>query len=158
MANYSATLETQIPREEAFAYLSDFSNTEEWDPGTVQAERIGEGPIGEGSEFRLVAAFLGRETALTYRVVEHEPPNAVSFRGENSTVISLDRVTIVTAGTGTRITYDARLTLKGPLKLADPLLALAFKRVGDRALAGMRDTLARKQAEMGARVSVSERS
>ncbi len=158
MANYSATLETQLPREEAFAYLSDFSNTAEWDPGTVQAERLGEGPIGEGSEFRLVVAFLGRETALTYRVVEHEPPSVVSFRGENSTVLSLDRITIVTAGRGTRITYDARLTLRGPLKLADPLLALAFKRVGDRALAAMRETLARKQSEAGARLSVSERT
>ena len=145
MAHYKATLETQLPDERVFAYLSDFSNTAEWDPGTVRAERVDEGPIGEGSEFRLVAAFLGRESAITYRVVGYDPPHAVSFRGENSTVVSLDRVTIAPTNTGTRITYDAKLTLKGPLKLADPLLALAFKRLGDQALAGMRDTLARKQ-------------
>lgn len=158
MAHYQATLETQLPRDRVFAYLSDFANTEEWDPGTVRAERIGEGPTGEGSEFRLVAAFLRRESAITYRIVEYDPPNAVSFRGENSAVVSLDQVAFVSTGTGTRITYDAKLTLKGPLKLAGPLLALAFKRVGDRALAGMRDTLARKQAEMGGRVNVSERT
>ena len=147
MAHYKATLETRLPGEEVFAYLSDFSNTEEWDPGIVRAERVGEGPIGEGSEFRLVAAFLGRQSAITYRVVGHDPPHAVSFRGENSTVVSLDRVTLTRTSTGTRITYDAKLTLKGLLKLANPLLALAFKHVGDRALAGMRDTLARKQTE-----------
>lgn len=146
MANYNATLETRLPAETVFAYLSDFSNTKEWDPSTVHAERVDDGPIGKGSEFRLVAAFLGRESAITYRTVEYDPPNAVAFRGENRTVVSRDRIAITGAGGGTRITYDAELTLKGLLKIADPVLAAAFKRVGDRALAGMRATLARMQA------------
>lgn len=72
-------------------------------------------------------------------------PNAVTFRGENSSVVSLDRITFEPSHGGTRITYDAELALKGPFKLFDPLLALAFKRVGDRALAGMRETLATLQ-------------
>ena len=46
---------------------------------------------------------------------------------------------------GTLVTYDADLALKGPLKLADPLLGLAFNRVGDRALAGLRKTLGTQQ-------------
>lgn len=150
MANYKAALETQLPTEEVFAYLSDFSNTKEWDPSTVQAERADDAPIGEGSEFRLVAAFLGRESAITYRVIEYDPPSTVSFRGENSTVVSLDRIAVAPAGTGSRITYDAKLTLKGLLRLTDPLLAVAFKRVGDRALAGMRATLAHKSAHLNA--------
>jgi hypothetical protein len=44
-------------------------------------------------------------------------------------------------GRGTRVTYDADLSLKGPLRLADPLLALAFRRVGDRARDGLRARL-----------------
>ena len=155
MANYTATLETQLPAAAVFAYLSDFSNTEEWDPGTVQAERVDDGPIREGSEFRLVATFLGRESVISYRVVEYDPPSIVSFRGENSTVVSLDRIAVAAADTGSRIKYDAELTLKGPLKLADPLLAVAFERVGDRALAGMRATFARKQASESERVNVA---
>jgi hypothetical protein len=155
MATYKAVLETQLPAEEVFAYLSDFSNTEEWDPSTVQAERVHGGPISEGSEFRLVAVFLGRESAITYRMVEYDPPSTVGFRGENATVISLDRIAVVSTDTGSRVTYDAKLTLKGLLKLADPLLALAFRRVGDRALAGMRATLARRQAGKGERVELA---
>ncbi len=149
MASYKATLETDLPAEEVFTYLSDFSNAEEWDPGTVRAERADGERIGEGSEFRLVAAFLGRESVITYRTVEYAPPSTVTFRGENSTVVSLDRVTVEVAGTGSRITYDAQLTLKGLLKVGNPLLAVAFKRLGDRALAGMRATLLRKQAIKG---------
>ena len=142
MARYRASIETQWTPEEAFAYLSDFSTSEEWDPGVVEAERVGGGAVGEGTEFRLVAEFLARKTPLTYRLVEYEPSRAVTFVGENASVASHDRITFETTATGTRVTYDAELRLKGLLRLAEPLLALAFNRVGDRALAGLDEVLA----------------
>ena len=88
-----------------------------------------------------MADFLGRKAALTYRIVEFEPGKAVTLRGENATVVSLDRITFEPSDGGTRVTYDADLALKGPLRIADPLLGLAFDRVGDRALEGLRETL-----------------
>lgn len=141
MARYTATVDTPRPPDEVFEYLSDFSTTAEWDPGVVEAQRIGDEPITQGSEFRLVADFLHRKTTLTYRIIEYDPPNEVTFRGENASAVSLDRITLEASKGGTRITYDAQLTLKGAFKLADPLLGLAFRQVGDRALAGMRRTL-----------------
>ncbi len=141
MAHYNASLDTPRPPDEMFTYLSDFSSTQEWDPGVIEAERLGDAPVREGTEFRLLASFLGRKIPLTYRIVEYDPPSAVTFRGESSTVVSLDRITFEPFDVGTRITYDADLALKGPLKLAEPLLRIAFKRVGARALAGLRKTL-----------------
>jgi carbon monoxide dehydrogenase subunit G len=141
MAHYTASIETPRPPAETFAYLSDFSTTEEWDPGVITAERLGDAPIGEGTEFRVVADFLGRKAALTYRIIEFEPAEAVTLRGENATVVSLDRITFEPSDGGTRVTYDADLALKGPLRIADPLLGLAFDRVGDRALDGLAEVL-----------------
>ena len=145
MAHYNASVNTPRPPGEVFAYLSDFSTTAEWDPGVIEAGRLGNAPVGEGSEFRVVATFLHRKTPLTYRIIEYDPPNAVTLRGENSTVVSLDRITFEPSDGGTRITYDADLALKGPFKVADPLLALAFNRVGDRALTGLRKTIRTKR-------------
>jgi hypothetical protein len=39
------------------------------------------------------------------------------------------------------VTYDAELQLKSVLKVADPLLGLAFRRIGDRAAVGLRRVL-----------------
>ena len=142
MAHYRASIDTQHTCEDAFAYLSDFSTTREWDPSVVEAERLNGQAVGEGSEFRLVAEFLGRKNELTYRIVEYDPPHAVTFLGENATVVSRDRITFDSTAVCTRVTYDADLALKGALRIADPVLALAFNRVGDRALAGLRSTLA----------------
>ena len=76
-----------------------------------------------------------------YAITELDPPRRVTFSGENSTVTSLDTITVEPAAQGTTVTYDADLQLKGALKLADPLLALAFKRIADNALAGLRRQL-----------------
>lgn len=141
MARYHATLDTARPLEEVFAYLSDFATTQEWDPGIVRAERVGTASVGAGTEFRLLARFLGRTTPITYRITEYDPPRSVTFVGENAAVVSRDRMTFEPAGGGTRVRYDADLTLKAPLRLADPLLRLVFDRVGDRALAGLERAL-----------------
>ena len=143
MARYRASIDTAWTADDAFAYLSDFSTSAEWDPGVVDARRLDRGKLGEGSEFHLVAEFMGRKTPLTYRITEYDPPRAVTFVGENATVVSHDSITFETIPTGTRITYDADLRLRGALRVAEPLLGLVFNRVGDRALAGLRTVLGR---------------
>ena len=141
MAHYRASVLTRLPREEVFAYLSDFSTTEEWDPGVAEGERVGDQPVGIGTEFELVTDFMGRKTPITYRIVEFDPPNEVYLVGENATVVSRDRMTFEVQGGRTRVSYDADLSLKGPLRVADPLLGLALRHIGGRALAGLRRKL-----------------
>ena len=61
MAYYRAQLDVRRPIDEVFAYLADFSNTEEWDPGVISAKKRGEGPVAVGTEFKVVSRFLGQE-------------------------------------------------------------------------------------------------
>lgn len=153
MAHYLGTLETSRPAEEVFAYMSDFSTTGEWDPGVAEAQRLDQKAIGVGSEFRVVAAFLGREIPLVYRITEYDPPRLTTLRAESSTVVSLDTITVESHGGVTHITYDANLSLQGALKLFDPVLALVFKRLGDRALAGLRGKLGTAEPKQLPRLS-----
>lgn len=149
MARYRATIFTPLPPTEAFAYLSDFSTTAEWDPGVVHAERLTPGAPGLGSEFRVTVTSLGRETSLTYRIVAHDAPRAVTLSGANCSVLSTDTITFEpTADGGTRIGYDAELRLRGPLRLADPVLGIALRRIGDRARAGLAQQLGPQQSHV----------
>ena len=143
MARYVATVESPRAQEDVFAYLSDFSTTQEWDPGVAEAARLDDGPVAVGSRFNVVAEFMGRKTPLVYVVVAYDAPHSITLRGDNATVISLDTIAFEpTAAGGTRVSYDADLKLKGPLAIGDPLLKLVFNRIGDRAVAGLRDALA----------------
>ncbi len=141
MAHYQASFLTPTPQPQAFAYLSDFTNAADWDPGIVAAERVDGGPIGGGSTFRLFAQMLGRRVALTYRIVEFDPPRTVAFLCEGRGCVSHDRITFQDTAAGTCIRYDADLAPRGLLRLVDPLLGLLFRRIGDRARAGLREAL-----------------
>ena len=136
------SVETPAAPAAVFTYLSDFTTTNEWDPGTVRTTLLsGEG--GAGTKYHNVSKFAGRETELTYEVIEHRPDSRFVIRGENKTVIARDTIDIEPAGTGSRVTYTADFEFRGVAKYAAPLLAPAFKKLGDEAEQGLREALAK---------------
>jgi hypothetical protein len=89
-----------------------------------------------------VSRFLGRRVPLEYRVTEFDRPTRVVLAADEPVIRSTDEIRVTAANGGSRVTYDAVLTLKGPLGfLADPFLGLAFRRIGGRAAAGLREAL-----------------
>lgn len=144
MARYEATVLATRPINEVFDYLSDFSNVEEWDPGVVVAEALDSDPHREGARFRVVSSFLGREVPLVYETIRYEPPHRLVLRAESGSVVSLDTMTFEPApGDGTLVSYDADLSLKGLARAGELPMRLLFKRVGDRAKAGLQEALSR---------------
>ena len=143
MMKIDRTVETSAPTAEVFDFLADFTNTEEWDPGTVRTDRIS-GNGGVGTAYANTSRFLGRNTDLTYVVEIYEPGKRVRLRGENKTVVAHDTMTFVpTATGGTSVRYVAEFDLKGMARMVAPLLTPAFTRLGDSASEQMRATLDR---------------
>jgi carbon monoxide dehydrogenase subunit G len=136
------SVETAAAPAAVFAYLSDFTNTNEWDPGTVKTE-LASGDGGVGTTYRNISKFMGRETELTYEVVQHRPDYRFALRGENSSVVANDTMEITPLGEGSRVTYTADFEFKGFGRLVAPLLKPALKKLGDEAETGLRDALAK---------------
>jgi carbon monoxide dehydrogenase subunit G len=130
------------PLDEVFAYLSDFTTTTEWDPGTVKTVRTA-GDGGVGTEYANTSTFAGRETQLVYVVHELIPNQRIALRGENKTVIARDTMTFRATGSDTEVTYTADFTFKGIARLIAPLLRPAFARLGNDAQTGMAAALRR---------------
>lgn len=142
MARYVATVPSTRSADDAFAYVADFRSVAEWDPSVQRAALTTDGaPIRVGAGFRVSVAMLGRTTSLDYEIVELVPGTRVVLRGESRTFVSTDTVTVVPRGTGSELTYDADLALKGVLRLADPVLGFAFGRLGQAAEAGLLEHL-----------------
>ena len=133
------TTATQVGK--VFAYLSDFETTTQWDPGTVRTTRV-DGDGGVGTVYRNTSTFAGRTTDLTYVVTRVRAPELIQLRGENATVVAVDTMALAEIPDGTRVTYRAEFTFKGAWRFVAPLLAPAFRRLGDQAEAGMRTALA----------------
>jgi uncharacterized protein YndB with AHSA1/START domain len=142
MTTLERTVRVDRPLDRVFDYLSDFTTTTEWDPGTVETVRVS-GDGGVGTTYRNTSKFAGRKTELTYVVDELVPGKAFSLRGENGTVVAHDTMTFRETPSGTEVTYRAEFELKGLAKYVAPLMAPLFKRLGDEAEKGMRETLER---------------
>ena len=137
MARYVVHVRTQKSPAEAFAYMADLRNFADWDPGVERVEQVtGEGADIDASFDVDVKGIVGSLT-LRYEIIEYEPPHQVVARAESRVLTSLDTITVAGDDDGSIVTYDAELTLNGPLGLADPLLGLTFDRIGDRAARGL---------------------
>ena len=130
------------PLNKVFAYLSDFTTTTEWDPGTVKTVRTS-GDGGFGTEYLNTSTFAGRETQLTYVVHELVPNQRIALRGENKTVIAHDTMAFREVAGGTEVTYTADFTFKGLARLFARFMGPAFKRLGNEAETGMAAALAK---------------
>jgi carbon monoxide dehydrogenase subunit G len=131
MVDVTRTFDVATPLREVLDYLKNFANAEEWDPGTLSCDPLGDGPVAVGSRWHNVSKIAGVETELDYELTRLEPGRVV-FVGRNDTATSTDDISLVAAAErpGTTITYHATIEFHGAAKLAAPLAKVAFEKVG----------------------------
>jgi len=143
MAHYRGTVLSLRSPEDTFDYLARFSSAAQWDPSVGEAEDLDPGPVGIGSRFRIVVKTAGLPVELRYEVVEYERPDRVRLIAETATFTSDDTIVVRETATGTEVTYDADVRLKGPLRLFDLAMRVGFSRVAGRAREGLQKQLSR---------------
>ncbi|MGH1562820.1 SRPBCC family protein [Mumia sp. DW29H23] len=143
MVAVSRTLTVDKPLAEVFAYLSDFTTTEQWDPGTVETTRVS-GDGGVGTRYRNVSKFLGKSVELTYETTRFEPDAVFEVTGHNDSVTTKDHLVFASTGSGTQVRYVADFAFHGAVdKIPDAILRLPLERLADKTVRQMQDTLAR---------------
>ena len=151
MARYIVHVHTPLPPDQAFDYMADLSNFAEWDPGVIRARQVeGEEPA-HGAAYDVTVKGFPQPVTLRYRLDGFERPDRFVARAESSLLTSLDTIVVSPDGDGSVVTYDAELTLNGPLGLADPLLSVVFDRIADRAATGLIAALNGQRVEEPAR-------
>ncbi|MDH4141525.1 MAG: SRPBCC family protein [Chloroflexota bacterium] len=150
MTKLHERIETNLPVDEAFAYIADFANSSQWDPGVDTSERIDDGPVGLGARYRLGVRIRDRVAPMEYRITTWEPTSRVVLTGEGSGVSAVDEIQFEKTATGTAIEYTADIRLGGWMRLIQPFVGGAFEKIAKDALDGMQRALdERAEAEAG---------
>jgi carbon monoxide dehydrogenase subunit G len=127
--------------EDVFDYLSDFENTNEWDPGTVRTTRTS-GDGGLGTTYDNTSEFMGRRTELTYETIGFDRPTFFSARGRNKTATATDSLTFTRDGDRTQIHYRADFEFHGIVRYVAPLVVKPkLDSLADETVEQMRRTL-----------------
>lgn len=147
MAILREQINTALPLDRAFAFIADFANAAQWDPGVATSERSGTGPVGVGARYRLGVRLRGKVSPMDYVITGFEPSRRVVVTGTGSGVEAVDDIRFEATETGTRIDYMADIRLKGLMRLAAPFAGGAYAKVARDARDGMQRTLDRMAAE-----------
>lgn len=150
MTTLHERIETTLPIDEAFAFVADFANASQWDPGVATSERIDAGPVGLGARYRLGVRMRGRVAPMEYRITTYEAPTRVVLTGEGSGVAAVDTIHFDATPTGTAIDYTADIRLGGWMRLIEPFAGRAFEKIAKDALGGMQRALDERAAGRGA--------
>jgi carbon monoxide dehydrogenase subunit G len=143
MARFVDSVPTPWSMEDAFSYMADLRHFTEWDPGTRKVELVDGAAPGRDAVYDVTVSVGSRSATLRYNVVEWEPPHRVAILASNAVMQSHDEIVIDRIESETLITYDARVTLRGPLKVFDRWLDRRFQAMGERAAAGLRERVQR---------------
>ncbi|MEL6982331.1 MAG: SRPBCC family protein [Actinomycetota bacterium] len=141
MARYVAKVTTNRSPEDAFAYMSDLTNFAEWDPGVTKVEVVEGAELDPPLEVDVTVTSVVGELTLRYALTQFEPHRRAVAKAETRILRSLDIILVEPTDDGCVVTYDAELTLRGPLAPLGGLLQPAFNKIGDKAAAGMADAL-----------------
>ena len=142
MTRIHERIQTALPIEDAFDYVADFANNEEWDPGTDSSTRIDDGPVERGARYKLAVRMGGRVAPMEYRIRDFQRPHRVVLVGHGSGVDAVDDIRFERTDDGTAIDYTADIRLGGILRLVQPFLGGTFAKIGRDAAAGMTQALA----------------
>lgn len=135
------TLTVPRPVESVFDYLSDFTHTNAWDPGTIETTRVS-GDGGVGTTYANTSEFLGRRTSLEYETVAVDRPTKLQFRGHNKMATATDTMTFTAVGAGTQIHYRADFDFGLLINLVAPLfLKGKLEKVADETMEQLEKTL-----------------
>ena len=144
-------IDTTLPPGEAFAFVADFENAAEWDPGVATSRRVvtasgAREPVGVGSRYELGVRMAGRVAPMEYVVRTWEPPQRVVLMGSGSGVEAVDDIRFSATPDGTRIDYTADIRLRGLMRIFAPFAGGALRSVARNARDGMQRTLDRRAA------------
>ncbi len=119
--------------EDVFAYFADFRNYSAWQNSTEEMVQTSEGPLGVGSTFRVTAKFLPMmKPRFSGRVIEYDPPNKMAMETSGGAPFSATgSYSFEPIEGGTRMTFNGTLTMKGLLKLTEPLMRTSLRKQGE---------------------------
>lgn len=140
MIRMSRQVHTSAPTAVSFAVLSDFTTTEEWDPGTVSTRRIsGDGEVG--TRYANVSRFAGRTVETEYTVIALDRGRRIVLRGRNPGVLATDTMTVEATADGSVVTYTVEFEFQGAVRFIEPLLRPVVARLMRSGAEGLRAVL-----------------
>ena len=121
MLKFSADLKVNRPVAQVFTWLTNAENQGKFDKSSLKMDLLTPGPWRAGSQFKELRDLGGRKTEVLSEVSELEPNRRFVIRSKTGPDW-LGTWNFEPEGAGTRLRWTGQLTLKGFVRLLEPLI------------------------------------
>ena len=129
---------------DAFALFADYRRDGEWRPAVVSMTVEPAGPLRLGSQITEVVRFAGRDWVTPTVVTAFAPGRSLHYEGGNEQ-LSITGARVVSADAqGARIEQTMQITMRGAMRLFEPVLAASYRRLARQDLARLAALLDRR--------------
>ncbi len=134
------------PVEDVFDYVADECNEPSYNAQMRLAEKISDGPIGVGTQFRAEVVSGGRPVSMVIEFIEYERPRRLVSKTTMSSMDIAYTLTFKPVREGTRMRWSGEIQPHGMVKLMGPLVAWLGRRQELRIWTGLKGLLEGKEA------------
>ena len=134
------------PVEDVFDCVADECNEPRYNAQMRLAEKISDGPIGVGTQYRAEVVSGGRPVSMVIEFTEYERPRRLASKTTMSAMDIEYTLTFERVREGTRMRWSGEIEPHGMLKLMGPLVAWMGQRQELRIWTGLKGLLERTEA------------
>jgi dehydrogenase/reductase SDR family protein 12 len=131
------TADVARPIDEVFAYVSDFTTTQEWDATAMSARKLTPGKIAEGTEFEVVCALPVGSINISYKIEALEHNKRVVLSGSSRFFDIRDTISFSPSKRGTKIEYRAEFFFKPMIGSIASISSSGLESMGRESVAGL---------------------
>ena len=110
------------PLDDVFDYLAAPWNMPEWQEAVLEAEPIGDQPIGPDTRVRVRRQFMGQTVTLVLDTTEFQPNERFAFASESGPIALRGLVEVEPHNRGTSVVFTVSGEAEGLLSLAGPFI------------------------------------
>lgn len=127
MIQHEVTLYLNRPVEQVFAFLIDPKNLLTWQSSLIEIERLTEGSLHVGSQFREVRRLGRRPAEIRGEFTDFEPNKRFATKTLTEPHVTVS-FSFDPENGGTRLRYKFVLLTRGIMRLLEPLIAGLIKK------------------------------
>jgi uncharacterized protein YndB with AHSA1/START domain len=128
MARIEGEIAINRPVDEVFDFVADERNEPRYNPRMARVDKLSPGPIGRGSRFRAEAASWPRTVGMTIEYTTYQRPRRLASSIRMAAADIQGTLTFDPVAGATRMRWSWEVKLRGPYRLASPLVAYLGRR------------------------------
>jgi F420H(2)-dependent quinone reductase len=132
-----------------FDVVADERNEVRYNRRLLRVEKITSGPIGRGTQFRVVTKTIGRPVEMTIEFTDYERPRRLASLTHLPTMEIQGTLNFDPVAEGTRMRWSWELQPRGVLRLLTPLIARIGRHQEESIWVGLKRFLEAQEARPG---------